>query len=75
VSFDDSVITRICESNGLDPNITIGDEDNAAGLIIAWYSEHRANGGNTDLVAEDLLAEIRAEDAFGGGLSHQPGRA
>lgn len=78
IPFADLKLNResdICESSGIDPDITLGDEDNTAGLIVAWYGEHLAAGGDTDPVAEDLLAEIRAEDAFGGGLSHQPGQA
>ena len=75
VTFDQAVIARICEASGIDPAITLSDEDNAAGLIVSWYAEHRAAGGDADHVAEDLLAEVLAEDLHGGGLSHQPGRA
>ena len=36
---------------------------------------HRAAGGDADSVAEDLLAEVRAEDAAGQPYSHKPGHA
>jgi hypothetical protein len=44
-------------------------------LLARGYSAHLAAGGEPDPVQEDLIAETRAEDAHGGGLSHQPGRA
>ena len=40
-------------------------EDAMAALITTWYSAHRSSGGDADPVAEDLLAEVRAEDAAG----------
>lgn len=36
-------------------------EDNVAGLIAAWYNEHRRHGGAPDEAAEILIAEIRSE--------------
>lgn len=76
VSFDWSVIERICTASGvpIEP-LRNGPEGNVAGLIVNWYAAHRANGGNPDPVAEDLLAEVRAEDAAGQHISHAPGRA
>lgn len=50
-------------------------EYTVAELIVNWYAKHRAAGGEADPVADDLIAETRAEDERGGGLSHQPGRA
>lgn len=76
VSFAWPPIEAICAASGLDMALfRDGPEDNVAGLIIAWYQQHLAHGGAPDPVAEDLLAEVRAEDRLGGGLSHQPGRA
>lgn len=75
ITFDKEVIMRICADSGLDPSTTLGDEDNISGIIVAWYAEHRAAGGDADPVADDLIAETLAEDERGGGLSHQPGRA
>lgn len=46
-----------------------------AALITTWYSAHCSAGGDADPVAEDLLAEVRAEDAAGQHYSHKPGHA
>lgn len=76
VSFDWGPIERICEASGISVDVLKdGPEDNVAGLIAAWYDEHRKHGGALDATAEDLLAEIKAEDAAGQTVSHQPGRA
>lgn len=70
------VIERICAASGIDiALLRDAPEDNVAGLIVAWYAEHRERGGAPDPVADDLIAEAAAEDALGGGFSHQPGRA
>lgn len=50
-------------------------EDALAALLTTWYSAHRAAGGHADTVAEELIAEVRAEDAAGQHHSHKPGRA
>jgi hypothetical protein len=76
VSFDVAVIERIEAESGLPAGFFMGQhEDAIAALITTWYSAHRAAGGDADLVAEDLLAEVRAEDAAGQPYSHKPGRA
>ena len=76
VSFDAAVIERIEAESGLPAGFFMGQhEDAVASLITTWYSAHRAAGGATDPVAEDLLAEVRAEDAAGQPYSHPPGRA
>ena len=76
VSFDWSVIERICRANNLPVELLReGPEDNVAGLLIGWYSSHRTAGGAPDPVAEDLLAEVQAEDAAGQAFSYEPGRA
>ena len=36
-----------------------------AGLIVAWYAQHRQGGGSSDPAAEQLIAEPHAEDQFG----------
>lgn len=46
-----------------------------AGLIIEWYANHIKNGGAHDPVADDLIAEVIAEDNLGSGISHKPGQA
>ncbi|HBO1502363.1 hypothetical protein I5Q73_29555 [Pseudomonas aeruginosa] len=76
VSFDWAVIERVCAASGLPFELLQdGSEDNVAGLVISWYQAHRLRGGAADPVAEDLLSEVRAEDAVGQHVSHAPGRA
>ena len=75
VSFNTHIIADVCRGSGIDPEITLGDEDNIAGLIVTWYMAHLNNGGERDPVADDLFSETLAEDLYGGGISHQPGRA
>ena len=76
VSFDASVIECIEQESGLPAGFFMGQhEDALASLITTWYSAHRAAGGDADPVAEDLLAEVLAEDAAGQPYSHAPGRA
>ena len=76
VDFETEPLRAICEASGLDPELfSGGPEDNAAGLISAWYAEHLARGGARDAVMDELIAEADAEDQRGGGFSHQPGRA
>ena len=76
VSFDTAVIERIEAESGLPAGFFMEQhEDAVASLITTWYSAHRAADGAPDPVAEDLLTEVRAEDAAGQPYSHQPGRA
>lgn len=76
VSFAWPPIERICAASGLDKSLfDNAPEDNAAGLIVQWYAAHRANGGAMDAVAEDLIAEVLAENEHGSALSYPPGRA
>lgn len=64
VSFNWEPIEQICEASGIALTIMRdGPEDNVAGLITAWYAHHREAGGETDLVAEQLMREVRREDA------------
>lgn len=76
VSFDLAALARIERASGLPEGYFASQpEDAVAELVTRWYSAHRAAGGVPDPVAEDLLAEMRAEDEHGGGLSYPPGRA
>lgn len=76
LSFDTAAIARIEQASGLpDGHFMASPEDALGELIMQWYRMHRAAGGAPDAVAEDLIAEARAEDERGGGYSHQPGRA
>lgn len=76
VSFDWAPIEAICRESGIDMAIfQDGPEDNVAGLIVTWYRAHIAAGGAPDATANDLLAEVAAEDRAGVAASLQPGRA
>jgi hypothetical protein len=48
---------------------------NISGLIVGWYQEHRQHAGEPDPVAEDLIAEVLAEEKTGQNVCHKPGRA
>jgi len=66
VSFEWAPVERVCAASSLDVALfRSAPEDNVAGLIVAWYSEHLARGGEPDPVAEQLLAEVAAEDEYG----------
>lgn len=76
VSFDTAIIERIEADSGLPAGFFMDqDEDALASMLTGWYAAHRAAGGASDPVAEDLLAEVRAEDAAGQPYSYNPGRA
>ena len=76
VSFDTAVISAVEQASGLPAGYFASQPEDAIGeLLMQWYAAHLAAGGEPDPVAEDLIAEARAEDERGGGFSHQPGRA
>ena len=66
IAFDWRPIEKICGHSGI-PVSTFKEsqEDNVAGLIVKWYAAHLAGGGETDPVAEELAAQVAAEDAAG----------
>jgi hypothetical protein len=66
ISFAWDPIAAVCEASGLGaPLFQSGPEDNVASLIVAWYTRHRELGGEMDMVAEQLIAEVLAEDEYG----------
>jgi len=76
IEFSWSPLEAICAASSLDiALLRESHEDTVAGLIVSWYIEHRRNGGTPDPTAENLAAEVIAEDARGGGISYPPGRA
>ena len=76
VSFDWVPIERICSASGMNVALLRDQpEDNLAALLTVWYRTHLAAGGQMDPVYEDLIGEVRAEDAAGQPYSHAPGRA
>jgi hypothetical protein len=73
VTYERDVLERVAEAFGLDwPRLS---EDDTGGLIIAWYVAARQAGEPPDPVAEELIEEVRIEDAYGQHTSEQPGRA
>ncbi len=63
VSFDWALIEIICGHNGLSPEVfKSGPEDNVSALIVHWYAEHLARGGDPDAVVEEYLAEVMTEN-------------
>lgn len=76
VSFDLAVVEAIERESGLPPGFFMAQpEDAVAEVIVTWYQHHLAAGGERDPVADELIAEVRAEDAAGQPYSHPPGRA
>lgn len=58
LSFDVAAVNQICAHNNISPEVFWQtQEDNVAGLIIAWYQAHRESGGAPDAVAEQLILE------------------
>jgi len=76
VSFDTTIVERIEQASGLPKGFFMSQpEDALAAVVTEWYVHHLAAGGERDPVADDLIAEVRAEDAAGQHHSHKPGRA
>jgi hypothetical protein len=65
IEFEWDVVKQICESSEGLPlkSLEEGPEDNVVGLILGWYMVIRENGGETDSVAEELLAEVMENEA------------
>jgi hypothetical protein len=69
------VIERICAGNNLPTELfRDGSKDNVSALITASYRVHRRNGGAPDPVEEDLIEEVRLEDAAGQYCSLHPAK-
>lgn len=75
LSFDTAPLTAIAEASGDPVAQLLEHEDGVATVITGWYRVARARGEPADPVAEDLAAEVAAEDAAGQGVSLPPGRA
>lgn len=62
LQFDWAPIEQLCAASNIDIALfRDSPEDNVAGLVIAWYFEHRTRGGDPDPVAEQIIAEVEAE--------------
>lgn len=76
VFFDVHVVTRIEQASGLPDGFFMSRAEGVlSGVLIEWYGRHLAGGGARDPVADDLINEVRAENAAGQHYSHKPGRA
>ena len=64
VEFDAEPVEQVCEANHIDPDTLLTENDIGA-LLSEWYQAHRASGAAADLVMEQILAEVQAEDEFG----------
>lgn len=76
LEFEWTPIERLCEANGLDLAVFRDQhEDNVGALLVAWYAAARENGEPPDLVEEQILAEVQAEEALGEhNVQRGPGR-
>jgi|TARA_R110001583_G_scaffold193993_1_gene363905 hypothetical protein len=77
IEFDWDVIKQICErSEGLPlDHLEEGPDDNVVGLILGWYMVIRENGGESDPVAEQLVAELMEKEPEGDSTDDESGRA
>ena len=65
VRFDWTPLERICAASGIDPALLREhDEGNVAGLLVAWYAHHLAEGGAHNAVLDELTAEATVEAAI-----------
>jgi hypothetical protein len=64
--FDWEPLERICEASGIELEQLLEQRmEVLAELIVAWYEVHRKSGGEPDLVQEQMVAEVLAEEQFG----------
>ncbi len=55
VQFDAAVIEALCDANRLDAAAVVSDANKLVGLIVAWYTQDRAEGGLRRLEVERLV--------------------
>lgn len=66
VSFNIQIIERICNLNGLRAHRLFESGEKAVlRLIVVWYAQHLAAGGEFDQTAENLMTEIKLEGEGG----------
>jgi hypothetical protein len=76
VRFSMAPIEAICAASALDlTEIVEGPQPLVGLLIAASYEAHISQGGTPDPVQEDLIEEMRLEEAHGGGCTYPPGHA
>lgn len=74
ISIDAEIVAIVLRANGLPVDEPHAPEL-ACGIIVAWYWQHRADGGSPNDVIEDFIREARNEKLRGRGATHKPGRA
>ncbi len=71
--FQEPVILRFCHHNEIPWNrLDLGDRGE---ILHRWYALHLSAGGASDLVMDNLRAEIAAENRVQGGIQIPPGNA
>lgn len=76
LSFETAPLEQIAAASGdAAAALMQSGDDGLATIITAWYHAARARGEPADPVAEDIAAEVAAEDAVGQHVSLPPGRA
>lgn len=75
VCFDAEPLRQIAAASPPEAAALLETEDGQCALIVAWYRVARERGEPPDPVAEDIAAEVAAEDAAGQRYSLPPGRA
>ncbi len=74
ISIDAAIAAIVLRANGVPPDAPHAPE-RACGIIVAWYWQHRADGGSPNDVIEDFIREARNEQLRGLGATHKPGSA
>jgi hypothetical protein len=78
IAFNIDVFEKICQANGIDfVADRDGDsvDDSAIIFILSWYAVTQLMGDPKDLVAEDLMREMAAEEIYGASFSPQIGNS
>lgn len=75
LTFDTAPLDRIAAASGEHIAELLRSEDGVCAILVAWYRVARSRGEPADPVAEDIAAEVAAENAAGQGVSLPPGRA
>ncbi|MEO8137108.1 MAG: hypothetical protein ABI831_24410 [Betaproteobacteria bacterium] len=64
--FNRESLVAFCRVNDQNPARVLADLDLACCFIALWYCLHRQGGGAPDMVAEQIVAEVVANDDAGG---------
>lgn len=76
VVFEYSPILKICEASGIDPDdFAECCEERLGEFLISWYVEHRAQGGQSDHIADSLIEEMELMKQAGQFYNYPAGHA